>query len=457
MELQRVCLQCGAACAVASRFCGACGAPVPSNPELIERADVSPTDAERRQLTVMFCDMVGYMALSAMLDPEDLRDLIRRYQECVAAEIRRYEGSVAQFVGDGIMAYFGFPRAHEDDAERAVLSGLAVVEAACSLRASPGDGPDRNLSVRIGIATGEVVVGDLVGEGVLERWAVIGETPNLAARLQSVAEPNSIVISARTKNLARGAFHYADLGLRELKGLPAPVQVWRVTKKKPVVSRFDAVRGKVLTPMVGRGTELALVDRCWRHASAGNGRVVLLRGEAGVGKSRITQAFCASLSGQPHQRLQYQCSPYHVNSALHPVIAHIEQVAKFSARESDEQKCAKLAELFDVPEAERAKCIPLIASLLSIRSDGLYPRAALEPSRQREQTLAILKARLHAMARKAPLVCIVEDAHWIDPSTSSLARDHKRDRQAPHIAGRNLSPRIQSSLASRCGRSRGVT
>ncbi|MBA3775962.1 MAG: AAA family ATPase, partial [Betaproteobacteria bacterium] len=267
---------------------------------------------------------------------------------------------------------------------------------------------------------GEVVVGDLVGEGVSERWAVVGETPNLAARLQSIAEPDSVVIGPRTKRLARGGFHYVNLGLHELKGIPMPVEVWRVKGKKATASRFDAAHSRALTPMVGRDRELALIDACWQRASEGNGQVVLIRGEPGIGKSRITQFFRDSLKGQRHQCLQYQCSPYHANSALHPVIAHIEQAAKFSADDSDEQKCAKLDALFRFSDVERNTGLPLIGSLLSIPCGNLDPNSMAEPSRQREKTMSVLLSRLPALAGKAPLLCLVEDVHWIDPSTLDL-------------------------------------
>jgi class 3 adenylate cyclase len=421
VELELICLECGAPNSTAGKFCGTCGASLGMNAAPSGTADLAHgAAAERRQLTIMFCDLVGYTALSAKLDPEDLRDLIRRYQTLVSAQIRRYDGLVAKFSGDGVMAYFGFPKAHEDDAERAVLTGLAIIDAVREGHASPGDDQASDLSVRVGIATGEVVVGDLVGEGVSERWAVIGETPNLAARLQSVAEPNSVVISARTKSLARGGFRYANLGLHELKGIPSAVEVWSVKGKKATASRFDAVHGKALTPMVGRETELALIDSRWRRASAGNGQVVLIRGEAGIGKSRVMQFFCERLKGQPHLRLQYQCSPYHANSALYPVIAHIEQAAKFSSDESNEQKCKKLDALFRFPDVERETGVSLIAALMSIPCGSTHPSLMLEPGPQREKTLGILMDRLHALASKAPLVCIVEDVHWIDPSTLDL-------------------------------------
>ncbi|MGH8851562.1 MAG: AAA family ATPase, partial [Casimicrobiaceae bacterium] len=253
-----------------------------------------------------------------------------------------------------------------------------------------------------------------------ERWAVVGETPNLAARLQSIAAPDSVAISARTRRLARGGFHYVDLGLHELKGIAAPVEVWRVTGVRPTPSRFDAAHGRTLTPMIGRGAELELIDRCWQRAAAGSGCVVVIRGEAGIGKSRITQSFCERLAGQTHRRLRYQCSPYHSASALHPVIAQIEQAAKFSPGDGDKQKCRKLAALFRWSDPERDLGLALIASLLSIPCADLHPSLELDASRQREKTQDVLLRELHAVAREAPLVCVVEDVHWIDPSTLEL-------------------------------------
>lgn len=370
----------------------------------------------------MFCDLVGYTALSTQLDPEDLRDLIARYQTLVSAEIRPYDGSVAKFVGDGIMVYFGYPRAHEDDAERAVLAGLEIVDSVRGIATSPGDESAGFLSVRVGIATGEVIVGDLVSDGVSERWAVVGETPNLAARLQSIAEPNSVVISATTQRLAGGAFDYVNLGLHELKGIPQALTVWAVKGKKATASRFDAVRGRTLTPIVGRQPELSLLERSWELASARHGQVVVIRGEGGIGKSRITQILWERLKHQSRQRLQFQCSPYHANSALHPVIAHIEHAAKFSPEDSHDQQCAKLEALFKFPDLERVTGVPLVASLLSIPYENSYPKLMLEPSRQREMTLAAMLDRIHRLADAAPVLCIVEDVHWIDPSTLELLR-----------------------------------
>ena len=269
-------------------------------------------DAERRQLTVMFCDLVGSTALSESLDPEDLREIIATYRGACATTIARYDGFIAHYLGDGLLVYFGYPKAHEDDAERAVRVGFEIVLAVPDLETVAGF----DLQVRVGIATGLVVAGNIIGEGTSEERAVLGETPNLAARLQSLAEPNTVVISAETRRLASNVFSYDDLGKHELKGFSEPVQAWRVVDERPAESRFEAVRGGRLTPVIGRDNELALLLDRWDSAKKGEGQVVLLSGEAGIGKSRIIQALRDSVAGEDHVRVRYQCSPFHSNSAL---------------------------------------------------------------------------------------------------------------------------------------------
>ena len=273
----------------------------------------SPSQAERRQLTVMFVDLVGSTALSARLDPEEMRELLRAYQQAVAAEVERQGGRVAKYLGDGVLAYFGFPRAHEDDAERAVRAGLAAVAATAGLPAAHG----ASLAARAGIATGVVVVGDLIGEGAAREEAVVGDTPNLAARLQALAEPGTVVIAERTRQLVGGLFEYADLGPVAAKGFPEPVRAFRVLRAGAAESRFEALR-PTLAPLVGRGEELELLLRGWRQAKDGDGRLVLLSGEPGIGKSRLLAEFEDRLRDEPHVRLRYFCSPHHEDSALHP-------------------------------------------------------------------------------------------------------------------------------------------
>ena len=279
---------------------------------------VSPEDrAERRQVTVVFSDMVGSTALSARMDPEDLREVISAYQTCVAETVRRFGGFVAKYMGDGVLVYFGYPQAHEDDAERAVRAGLALIEAVQSLTAA------EPLQVRIGIATGLVVVGDLIGSGEAQERGVVGETPNLAARLQAAAVPGTIVIGPATRRLLAGLFEYRDLGCIEVKGFARPVQAYEVVRPSAVESRFEALHATGLTALVGRGEESELLLRRWARAKADEGQVVLLSGEPGIGKSRLTAALIARLAGEPHTRLRYFCSPQHTDSALYPIIGQM--------------------------------------------------------------------------------------------------------------------------------------
>jgi len=291
-------------------------------------ATAPPSDAaERRQLTVMLCDLVGSTAMTARLDPEDMREVIRAYQDAVSGEVARYDGFIAKFMGDGVLAYFGFPRAHEDDAERAVRAGLDIagVVATLDTRAKV------SLNVRIGVATGIVVVGDLVGQGSAQEQPVVGETPNLAARLQALAEPGSVVIAESTRRLLGGTFELKSLGLQTLKGLDAPVPAWVVLCEAENVSRFEAKRPQAMTPFVGREHEVALLLERWRDASNCEGQVVLLSGEAGIGKSRILAALRDRTGGEPHVTMRYQCPPHHVNDAFYPITSQMWRAAALRA------------------------------------------------------------------------------------------------------------------------------
>ncbi len=331
----------------------------------IAATDASSTSAERRQLTVMFCDLVGSTALSARLDPEDLRAVIGAYHRCVAKVIGRGGGFVAKYMGDGVLAYFGYPRADEHDAERAVRAALKLVEKVAGLdtvAAAP-------LQVRVGIATGLVVVGDLIGQGASQEQAVVGETPNLAARLQALAEPGTVVIAPSTRRLTGGLFEYADLGAVELKGLGAPVMAARVVRGSAAESRFEALHGRDLTPLVGRDEELALLQRRWQQAKAGEGRVVVLIGEPGIGKSRLAQAMLQQPAGEPHTRLRYFCSPHHQASALHPFITQLEHAAGFSREDMPEARLAKLEALARPVQRRR-------------RGDRVHRRADVDPDRR---------------------------------------------------------------------------
>ena len=295
-------------------------------------------EAERRQLTVMFIDLVGSTALAARLDPEDMAAVIRAYQECCAEVVERWGGHVAKYMGDGVLAYFGWPQAHEDEAERAVRAGLAIVAALARLETTAGE----PLAARVGIATGLVMVGELIGEGAAREEAVVGETPNLAARLQTLAAPGSVVISQATRRLLGGLFDLEDLGPRRLKGFAEPLAAWRVEGEGQAEGRFEARQTAGLTPLVGRDEEIALLLRRWQQAKDGEGHVVLLSGEPGIGKSRLVREVRARLKDEPHVRLLYQCSPHHTTSPLHPVIEQLERAAGFAAGDRTEAKLDKL-------------------------------------------------------------------------------------------------------------------
>jgi len=370
-------------------------------------------EAERRQLTIMFCDLVGSTPLATRLDPEDLRDVIGAYHRAVAEVIGSLDGFVAKYMGDGVLAYFGYPRAHEDAAERAVRAGLALVEAVPRLELAAEVG----LQVRIGIATGLVVVGDLTGSGEAQERGVVGETPNLAARLQTLAQPGTVVIASSTRRLTAGHFDYRELSGIALRGFDEPVSAWQVLAESAVESRFDAQHEIGLTPLIGREEELELLRRRWRQAEEGEGRVLLLVGEAGIGKSRLTRALLEGLASEPHLRLRYFCSPHHRNSALFPVINQLEHAAEFVRDDSAERKLAKLDVLL-AGAAAAPEALDLIANLLSL--PARRPEPELSPQQRKEKTLAALLAQLDGLARQQPILMLFEDLHWIDPTSLEL-------------------------------------
>ena len=364
---------------------------------------------------MLFCDLVGSTALSTRLDPEDMRDIVRSYQSACAQVIAAHDGFLAQFLGDGILAFFGYPRAHEDEAERAVRAAIAMVAAVGKLTPRP----EVRLLARIGIATGLVVIGDLLGEGAAQDRGVVGETPNLAARLQALAAPGAIVISDGMRRLLGGLFECRDLGPIELKGFDTPQRAWEVERESAIESRFEAFRATDAAELIGRDEELELLLRRWSQAKRGDGRVVLLSGEPGIGKSRLIAALHERIMTEPHLRLRYFCLQHHQDSALHPVIAQLERAAGFVRDDTAEAKLSKLEALL-APASPQSEEMTLIAELLSIPLPNRYPPLALLPQRKKEKTFESLMRQLEALSRVNPVVMIYEDLHWIDPTSREL-------------------------------------
>ena len=393
---------------------GETGTPKPATEDI---APVKPHDtAERRQVTVMFSDLVGSTALSARMDPEDLREVISAYQNCVAETVGRFGGFVAKYMGDGVLIYFGYPQAHEDDAERAVRAGLELVASVSDLETHAP------LQTRVGIATGLVVVGDLFGSGASREQAIIGETPNLAARLQGIAEPNSVVIAESTRKLVGNLFDLEDLGAKDLKGIAGPVRAWVALRASSAEGRFEAMHAITLTALVGREEELEQLLRRWSRAKTGEGQVVLLSGEAGIGKSRLTAALLERLATEPHTRLRYFCSPRHTDSAFYPTISQMERAARFAHDDTARAKLNKLDILLAQSFTLREDAA-LFAEMLSLPNDGRYPAIELLPQQRRQRTLEALTTQINALAQQSPVLMIFEDAHWADPtSLEALSR-----------------------------------
>jgi class 3 adenylate cyclase/tetratricopeptide (TPR) repeat protein len=381
----------------------------------INRDEASPGEAERRQVTVLFADMVGSTALSAKVDPELLGGLIRRYQDAVAGAIGRYGGFVAKFMGDGVLAYFGFPRAFEDAAERAVRAAIAVLAEVAGIEL-----PDRTpVQARIGIATGLVVVGEIIGTGSAQERTIVGETPNLAARLQALAGPDTILVSDSTQNLLRGLFELERTGEHELKGFARPVPAWRVKCEASVESRFAAIRAGEGLPLIGRAHEMGLLRERWHLARQGEGQIVTVTGEAGIGKSRAIEALQRELAGEAHSRVNLQCSPYHSDSALYPVIQYLNRAARLAATDPPGARIEKIGALLVRLKALGPTALPLLAELLSIPLADQQP-SPLTPAQRKASTLALIVEVFVRMGENEPILVVLEDAHWIDATTLEM-------------------------------------
>jgi class 3 adenylate cyclase len=370
----------------------------------------APDSPERRYVTVLFSDLVGSTALSTRLDVEDLRDVIALYQRCVEETVRRFDGFIAKFMGDGALVYFGYPEAHEDDPERAVRAGLELVAAVKGLQTP------EPLEARVGIATGLVVVGDVIGSGPSQEQAIVGKTPNLAARLQGIAVPSTVVIADSTRKLLGNLFELEDLGGRDLKGIAETEKAWAVLKARLVDSRFDAFHATGVTELVGRQEELDLLTRRWTKAVSGEGQVVLLSGEPGIGKSQLIAALSEHLATEPHARLRYFCSPQHIDSALYPIIRQLERAAGFTHDDNALAKLDKLDALLARSFTPKADAT-LFAELLSLPNDGRYPTIEMLPQQRRQRTLEALINQIAALAEQSTVLMIVEDIHWVDPTT----------------------------------------
>jgi len=399
---------------------------------------------ERRHLTVMICDLVGSTALSARLDPEDMRAVIDAYHAACARITRTYDGFLAEFRGDGILAYFGYPRAHEDDAERTVRAGLDIIAAVAGLETRAVE----PLAVRVGIASGLVLIGELSREGTLREHAVVGDTPNLAARLQALAEPGTIVVAASTRRLLGDLFRLRDLGRHEVKGIAEPVAAWAVEGVSDSESRFEAVRAAGLTDLIGRADELDFLLERQRLAWKGEGQIVLIAGEPGIGKSRLAAALAELIAGAPHTRLRYQCSPYHTNSALRPFIAQLERAAGFKTDDTPEQRLDKLEAILAMGASQVQTVAPLFAALLSIPFGERYAPLALSPTQHRRRTLAALLDQFEGLARRQPILLSFEDAQWADATSLELLDlTVERVRQLPVLALFTFRPEFEPPWA----------
>ena len=416
---------------------------VPSNEPGRRGGDAgsAASTAERRQLTVMFCDLVGSTALASRLDPEDLREVLGAYHAAVAEVVTGFGGYVAKYMGDGVLAYFGYPHAREHDAEQAVRAGLALID-----RVGRLDCNATALASRVGIATGLVIVGDLIGSGEAQERGVVGETPNLAARLQEMAPTNAVLVAESTRRLVGDLFEYRDLGLVAIKGLAEPVGAAQVLSESSVESRFEALRSAKLSPLVGRDEEVQLLLRRWAQAKDGEGQIVLIAGEAGIGKSRIAAALQERLESERPARLRYFCSPHRRDSALSPIIAQVERAAGFARDDAAAAKLDKLAALVS-PSGDDQETKAVFADLLAVPAGDRYPPLPDDPRQKRERILAALVGQLEELAEHRPVLFLFEDAHWSDFDLARLAGSDRRARPpASRAHGGDIPPGVRAAL-----------
>jgi class 3 adenylate cyclase/predicted ATPase len=437
LQLQRRCARCGSENPPRFKFCGACGTPLIGQPraspptpaheqrdtKAAQPLQVAPPSAERlrpvaerRQLTVLFCDLVDSTPLATHLDPEELREVVQAYQRVCAEVIQRFEGYIAQYLGDGLLVYFGYPQAHEDDGHRAARAALGMIEAMGRLNQHLEQERGVRLAVRVGIHTGLVVVGEMGGGGRQEQLA-LGETPNVAARLQGLAAPDTVVISAATQRLIQGLFTCQDLGLHTLRGVVTPMQVFHVLRESEAQSRLDVAVSRGLTPLVGREQEVRLLLERWAQVKDGHGQVVLLSGEAGIGKSRLVELVKERVAGELHTRFEWRGSPYYQQSPLYPVIAHLHRLLRWHQEESSQERLRKLEKVMRQSGFSLPDVVPLLASLLALPLPDSYPPLALTPERQKQKTLEALLVWLLREVERQPVLLIIEDLHWLDAST----------------------------------------
>lgn len=421
-NLPLLCPSCEAENPPGGKFCGQCGTSLseqpPEAPPAPSEHPTPESEAERRQLTVMFCDLADSTALSEQLDPEDLGQVIGDYQKACAKEIEIYGGYIARYMGDGILVYFGYPVAHEDDPERAVRSSLAIIDAIKEL--SRRQGAEIELQVRLGIATGLVVAGDIIGEGAAEEHAVLGVTPNLAARLQGIAAPGSVVISDRTHKLTGGFFDYEDLGRHQLKGIKEPEQAWMVQGESGISNRFEASSESGLSDLVGREEEVALLVNRWSEATEGDGQVAMMSGEAGVGKSRIAKEFRDRIKSDHPAVIMLSCSPFHSNTAFYPLTNCLQSVLGITSTDPIETQTEKMEEFLDKLDLDVQEIAPLIAPITLSAGENPYPEPMGTPDQRKSMIFEALFKMMKAQSERSPVLMIAEDAHWIDPSTDEF-------------------------------------